>query len=201
MPRPSWVLIVGLIMTLISGCGGLISDLKQIKTNDLVELGNDIAEEISKEVGTIPMSEKEKEVFSKLSTDSLEIDSVFTGEHLGQFIRDSTRLSESAKSDLIRHGYIGAVFSCLFILFGLLIIFSNKPYVIKGAMILLCISLVFVVYQIIDFRAEDTSSLFKQGQTFNLISGGIIDSILLLICCKSNKDYFLPYQEKEDYYD
>jgi len=201
MPRPSWVLIVGLIMTLVSGCGGLISDLKQIKTNDFVELGNDIADEISKEVGVVPMSPKEKDIFRRFSVDSLAVDSILTGEHLGQFIRDSTRLSESAKSDLIRHGYIGAVFSSLFILFGLLLIFSNKPYVIKGATTLLAVSLVFVVYQIIDFRGEDTSSLFKQGQTFNLISGGFIDIILLLICWQSNKEYFLPYQEKEDYYD
>ncbi len=201
MPRPSWVLIVGLIMTLVSGCGGLISDLKQIKTNDFVELGNDIADEISKEVGVVPMSPKEKDIFRRFSVDSLAVDSILTGEHLGQFIRDSTRLSESAKSDLIRHGYIGAVFSSLFILFGLLLIFSNKPYVIKGATTLLAVSLVFVVYQIIDFRGEDTSSLFKQGQTFNLISGGFIDIILLLICWKSNKEYFLPYQEIEDYYD
>jgi hypothetical protein len=188
-------------MTLVSGCGGLISDLKQIKTNDFVELGNDIADEISKEVGVVPMSPKEKDIFRRFSVDSLAVDSILTGEHLGQFIRDSTRLSESAKSDLIRHGYIGAVFSSLFILFGLLLIFSNKPYVIKGATTLLAVSLVFVVYQIIDFRGEDTSSLFKQGQTFNLISGGFIDIILLLICWQSNKEYFLPYQEKEDYYD
>ncbi len=200
MARPSWVLIVGILMVFISGCGGIFSDLKQIKTEALIEFSNEIAEEISSEMDTVSLSNEEKEIFKKLSSDSLQIDTL-TSESFGQLFKENFRMSDSAQQTFVRHGYIGLVFSGLFFLFGLLMIFSKKPYVIKGTFILLGLSLLFVVYQIVDIQNEDMSSLLKLGQRFNLISGAIMDLLLLLICGVSNKEYFQPFKINEDYYD
>ena len=201
MARPSWVLIVGLIMTSISGCGGIFSDLKQLNTKALVELGNDISIEISTELDTIPLSDSERAILNHLTTDTTQLDEILTGQKLGQLLKENTRMSDEAQSTFIRHGYMGLVFSFLFVIFGLLMIFSNKSYVIKGTFALLVVSLLFLLYQIIDLRDEDMAELMKQGQRFNLLMGGLIDLLLLLICGKSNKEYFQPYQQAEDYYD
>jgi len=158
MTRPTWVLIVGVLLVMINGCGGIFADLKQIKTEALLEIRDELVVEITKEVEAAPISDSEREVLEQFTSDTIPIDSILTGENIGKLIKENTHMSESAISDFVKHGYMGLLPSILFLLFGLLMIFSNKPFVIKGTMILLILSLLFVVYQILDLRKAKIST-------------------------------------------
>lgn len=198
MTRPVWVLIVGLLMIIIAGGGGIMSDLKQINTRDLVQLGDELSQEISNEIDTITLSPKQLAILQSLVSSDTLLTGTITGEKLGTLITENTWMSESAKMKMIRHGYMGLFVSGLFLIFGILMIFSNKPYVIKGTFIVLIISLLFVGYQILDFRSADMADLMNSGKTLHLLLGSFLDIILLLICGKCSKEYF--FRQSIDYY-
>ena len=47
MSKPTWAIVVGIILVLINGCGGILSDVKQIKTDQLMGIVDEAIMELS----------------------------------------------------------------------------------------------------------------------------------------------------------
>jgi len=98
------------------------------------------------------------------------------------------------------HGKIGLVISLLYALAGLLLLFFRK-HVLKIAIGILIISLLFVAYQVADLRGVELSKVMKIGLDMNLYFGAFLDVLLLVIIVFADKSFFNEDDSLGDYYD
>ena len=203
MSKPTWAIVVGIILVLINGCGGILSDVKQIKTDQLMGIVDEAIMEISSEVSSDDITQEEKDFLRRWSNDSLhsEIDTVVTGETIGKIIKENTMMSDEAKNKFVLHGYMGIIISTLFLLTGLMFLFSSYSALPKLTQILLAISLLFVAYQIWDLSKVEMAHLFVLGQKFNLGIGAFVDVTLMIILAIVDKSFYSRDTSVEEYYD
>jgi len=188
-------------MILFAGCG-ITQDIKQINTEALTEFGADLAEELSKELGDEELSEEEAKIFQKISKlDDSDVSSdTVKVENIATAIKKMAHMPPSAISKMKLHGNIGLVMSIFYALAGLLFILTRK-HALKIVTTALVVSLLFVIYQVIDTRNLEVSPIMKMGLNFNLYMGAILDVILLIIIFFSDKSFFTNNQSGKDFYD
>ena len=203
MQRPTWVTVVGILMILVAGCGGVSSDLKQIKTSALLEFQEDLVDELQAEFGEEYIDSSERKILIEMGdVDSTILKSdTLSSENLAKTIKDMTEMSPEAIATVTKHGYIGIIISILYVLTGFLLLFLRKKYVIKLVIGMLLISLAFVIYQALEIKALDISKLISFGLQTNIYFGAIIDVILLILLLTLDKSYFYEKDELGDYYD
>lgn len=203
MKRPTWVTIVGILMIFFGGCGGITSDLKQIKTEALVELQNEFVDELEGEFGEEYIDSSESNILINMGgLDSTLIESdTLSSKNLAEAIKTLSKMSPTTVATIIRHGYIGLVISILYVLTGFILLFLRKQYVIKIAIGMLVLSLAFVIYQYLEIQNLDLSKLFSFGLQANIFFGAVIDIILLILILILDKSYFTEEDQIGDYYD
>lgn len=203
MQRPTWVTVVGILMIFFGGCGGVTSDLKQIKTKALIELQDEFVDEIQIEFGSKYIDSTEKNILIELGgVDSTTLKSdTLSSKTLAETIKSISKMSPATIATIIKHGYMGLAVSILYILTGLLLLFVRKKYVIKVVIGMLILSLVFVLYQYLEIKSMELSDLFSFGLQANLVFGAIIDVILLILVLILDKSYFTQEDQMGDYYD
>ncbi len=202
MESPSWVKIVGSLMILFAGCG-VTQDIKQINTKELAEFSNDLANEISRELGEESIGDGELDILIKVGgvdTVGVERDSLRSLNHVSDMVKSITEMSESAMHKLKVHGQLGLVLSFFYALAGLLLILTRK-HVLKLVFAMLGISLLFAIYQVVDLKNEDMSKLMRIGINFNHYCGAFLDVVLLCVLAMVDKSYFTQDPSETDYYD
>ena len=201
MHRPTWATVLGTLMILFGGCG-VMNDVKQINTPALIDFQDDLVEELATEFGPGQLEQEDLEVLRSISPDSLtaDIDTSMTTEDFASLIKATTYLSPEVSQKLVKYGYWGLVVSVLYIVAGILF-FARRRLVLRFAVIILVLSLIFCVIQIIDYRSTNISQLMKIGLDLNLSVGGFIDVILLVILAIIDKSYYTASEIHEDFYD
>ena len=199
MKRPGWSTIVGIMMILFGGCGAT-NDFKQIYTPALMEFQKDLVIELESETDITELDSSELAMLEKLSGLDKENQEDTTQVTVADHIKSMTSIPPVALSKLVMHGYIGIVISVLYALAGLLLFFKRR-HVLKFAVTMLVISLIFVVYQAIDIRGFEISRLLKMGLEFNIYFGAFLDVVLLIILAFVDKSYFRQKEQLGDYYD
>ena len=120
MKRPGWTTVVGVLMILIGGCG-TTNDIKQLFTDDLMELQNDFAIEIDTNTeANTEIDSAQLALLEKLSV--VEGDTSEASLTLGDHLKKMSHIPETVVSKLKLHGYIGIVISLLYAIVGLLFI-------------------------------------------------------------------------------
>ena len=202
MTKPTWAKILGVLMILIGGCGAT-QDLKLTKTNQLIEFQSDLLEEIDKN-GDINIDSSGLESLKKMvEKDSISLpDSLITGETLADSFNQLTYIPPTVATKLIKHGYLGYIFSLLYVLAGIALLTFRK-HVIKIVYGVVILCLAFALYQHLDLRNAGLSSLFKIGLNLQNGFGALIDIIVLVTFTVVGKEYFRDNYstEPEDYYD
>lgn len=203
MQRPTWVTVIGVLMILVAGCGGVSSDLKQIKTTALLEFQDDLVDELQVEFGSEYIDSSEKKILIDLGgVDSTTLKSdTLSSKNLADTIKAISKMPPEAIATITKHGYIGIVFSLLYVLTGFILLFLRKKYVVKLAIGMLLLSLAFVAYQAVEIKSLDISKLFSFGLQTNIYMGAMIDVILLILFLVLDKSYFTEEDEPGDYYD
>jgi len=205
MQRPTWATTIGVLMLLFGGCG-ITQDLKQINSKALTEFSNDLADEISKEIGDEELGAEETALLKKLtkleqseeSNDQAE--TAMNADDLAEVIKTISHMPPDVVAKMKLHGSIGLGMSLLYMLGGLPIILKRKN-ILKIVTTILCLSLLFVIYQAIDTRDLDVSAIMKIGLDFNLYSGAALDVVLLGILFFADKTFFKELGQLEDHYD
>jgi len=203
MNRPGWILIVGILMLMIGGCGGVVADLKQIKTEELVAFVGEMIEEIQVEVEHSELEPNDIVAIKKLvpEVELSESDTILSRDKIKSLIESATYMSPEAKKAIVNHGYLGIVISLTYGIIGILFFSWKDRRIVNLTYGILFVSLIFVVYQFVSLNNLEMSSIFKVGQKFNLGLGGIFDLFLLLVIAISDKTYFSVNRITEDHYD
>jgi len=202
MQRPAWSTIVGILMILIGGCGS-VNDLKQIKIEEVMEFQDDILKEITTELDieqAIPQEDLESLEELAGDTISSDMDTLDTAERLIQSVKKISYMPEATIQKLKLHGYLGLPISIIVAITGVLF-FTMRKHIIKLAGAVLIISILFAIYQLIDISNLEISKILKIGLNTNLSAGAFMSVILMVILVLSDKSYYNPTQEVEDYFD
>ena len=198
MKRPGWTTVVGVLMILIGGCG-TTNDIKQLFTDDLMELQNDFAIEIDTNTeANTEIDSAHLALLEKLSV--VEGDTSEAPLTLGDHLKKMSHIPETVVSKLKLHGYIGIVISLLYAIVGLLFIIKRK-HVLLFAYTILVASLLFTIYQYIDISQFAVSKILKVGLQFTIAFGGLLDIVILIILAFVDKSYFNIEETYGDYYD
>lgn len=191
MQKPTWAVVIGILMIFFGGCG-ISNDIQQIYTTELSEFGNDFFEEISIEASKDTLTEREKEMFG-LEGDEGPSTIFDAAKHMTDLPEDSLKV-------VVRHGYIGLAISLLFILAGLFFLLSKK-HVIKIAIATLIASILFVFLQAYEMSSIEMPDIFRWGLNINLYCGLALDVLMLLVILIMDKAYYSDEPSGGDYYD
>lgn len=197
MVRPKWALTVGILMMLFGGCG-VANDIKQIALPEVMEFQNDLVAELATKDGD-EVDAANFEFLEKIS--GLEEDEE-SGKNLTvvDHIKHVSNIPEREMDKLVLHGYVGIVISILYVLAGILLILKRK-HILKLVFCILFASIVFAIFQIIEFRSFNISGLLKVGLDFNIYFGMLQDIILVIVLLIVDKTYYREHNNFGDYYD
>ena len=218
MARPTWVIMLSATLILI-GIFSLFGRISDINIDKLDEMVKNISIETD-----IDDNDEDKSIHIELSSEKSEIDSLSPekqdsaianlekvfGENgivlddnnnidIEATTKKAIEISDYRKKWTITFGWIGAVFSVLFMIGGLLLFYKSKftvPFIIT----LLSTSMAFGFFQFMIFKADVSSgNLIKLGSKFEVLFAIALDVILLIVFMAIDKSYLSEEKYTEDF--
>jgi len=229
MKRPTWAIIVGILMLLFGGCGAInkaseimLPDMSEIINVSLDEASNNRSIENESEIDTLGDSdilihdslavEDKKDRIRLEDMDegdrkSLEwfSDTIMTDEEgyvdVESTMKDQFYISEYRSTWMKRFAYIGLLISILFLVGGIMLM-AGKKYVIPIVLTVLSLSLAANLFEIIVFAADkETGNFMGKITIIGTYLSLAIDVFLLILVMVLEKAFFNPQTIVEDYYD
>ncbi len=190
MKRPTWVTVIAVLMALIGGCGA-INDIKQVNTVEVLELKDMILDNIDIENNLDSEGDRAKldTIRAKLGLEPTNNDTTANNSVLG-LLQDVTYVGPELQEFLVKTGYIGLVFSALYIIAGLFTFSSRRNSVPLVVMTILGASFIFTIAQYVYLETIPSSLLMSMGLNVGFVFGGLIDIMLLIFWFTSDKYYF-----------
>lgn len=209
---PTWAIIVGILMMLIGGCG-IKNDIQSINIRDIIAMKDKVLDNIvseskdslSKDTGELKQNIQNPDLpadtlISENSV-SADVDSVdsdvpqdsLTDKNSGKMFGDIFNVPEKTIIWTIRLGYVGLVFSFLYIIGGLFL-FIRKTFSLKLAYVALGANMVFNIFKWIVMSGQD-AGLLKMASSVGSAFSLFTCIILLIIIISSDKAYFLDQAE------
>ena len=190
MKRPTWVTVIAVLMALIGGCGAM-NDIKQVNTVEVLELKDMILDNIDIENNLDSEGDRAKldTIRAKLGLEPTNNDTTANNSVLG-LLQDVTYVGPELKEFLVKTGYIGLVFSALYIIAGLFTFSSRRNSVPLVVMTILGASFIFTIAQYVYLETIPSSLLMSMGLNVGFVFGGLIDIMLLIFWFTSDKYYF-----------
>lgn len=229
MKRPTWAIIIGILMLLFGGCGA-INRATEIMLPDMSEIINESFEEASNnsnirvesridttdDSGTLiydTLATEDKrgrvklEDMDEADRKSLEwlSDTIATDDEgyvdIETTMKDQFYISEYRSTWMKRFAYIGLFISIFFVIGGIMLL-AGKKYVIPIVLTVLALSLAANLFEIIVFAADkETGNFMGKITTIGTYFSMAIDVFLLILVMVFEKSFFNPQAIVEDYYD
>lgn len=212
MSRPTWVLIYSIFLFLIGGCS-FFNNLGDTQADNI----NAMMEKAFQEKSDSTTESKKFKVNARMDTmsqakkDSVkqELERIFGKDGLivdendnidmSATMRNTSKISDYRKSWTIKFGWIGVLFSILFVVGGILMLIKSKitiPFIIT----ILSTSMAFGLFQFFIYKADvESGNLVAMSSKFGIFFGLGIDVILLIVFMVVDKSYFAEEKYSEDF--
>jgi hypothetical protein len=229
MKRPTWAIIVGILMLLFGGCGAfnkaadiVMPDMSEIINESFEEAGKNSSIQVDATIDTLGDSgilindslivkdNKERvklEDMDEKDRKSLEwfSDTIVTDEEgyvdMGSTMKNQFYISEYRSTWMRRFAYIGLFISIFFLVGGIMLL-AGKKYVIPIVLTVLSLSIAANLFEIIVFAADkETGNFMGKITSIGSYLSMAVDVFLLILVMVFEKAFFNPQAIVEDYYD
>jgi hypothetical protein len=186
MKTPTWAIVIGVCLMLFGGCG-VTKDIQSINMPAILEMQQEM---MSKMVGEQIINTKDS--LSKVTrSDTVSVE-VF--KDMAQGMQEMFAMSNYTKTWTVRLGYVGLLFSIIYILSGVFLL-VKRSFSIKLVYAALILSIVFSTIESVVLASDSSGGFLAKLTGFGNTFGIVLDIILLVVVISMDKSaYKYPYK-------
>lgn len=205
MKTPGWAIFVGIMMILVGGCGAL-SDGQAILSPKLFSMNEDIMEIVEDNSEGDLEDDNTSDTETEIPADSVlqEIDSLESSiyqdsshirpdkkhKDIPEQMSNLLKISDHYKTWVVRFGYLGLIFSALYIISGFFMI-ARQRFSLKLTYITLISCIIFALVQIFVLTMGE-KNIFSIGSSASAGGGILLDVIFLIIITACDTEAYEP---------
>lgn len=204
MKTPGWAIFVGIMMILIGGCGAL-SDGQAILSPKLFSMNEDFMEVIEEnsekedsetnasdevDTNTELIDSSDSDLSTEVQLDSSDINFDKEDNDVPEEISELLKISDHYKTWIVRFGYIGLIFSALYIISGFFMI-ARQRFSLKLTYITLISCIIFALIQIFILTMGE-KNIFTIGSSASAGGGILVDLIFIIIITACDTEAYEP---------
>lgn len=188
METPVWAYVIGIMMILFGGCS-ITGDLQSINYPNILDRQQEILEGFSAKNETPQIDSLESDINKIAGLGEQQI-----LNNMAKSMKEMFSVSEFTKKWMVRFGYIGLIFSILYVFAGIFLLIK-KNFSINLAYSALALSIILSIVKSIVLSSDSSGGSILMISGFSQIFEIIIDIILLTVIVASDKTAYKTLRE------